>query len=439
MSFQPLPAELITQCLNHLGFNPRRLAIRELVKLANDLEEAAKLRFIRMEFGIPNLPTPQVAIEAECRAIRECDSQRIYPPFDGIPELKQAGVRFIKDFLNIELPPEVIIPTCGAMQGGFVSQVLGVRMLPGRDTVLFLDPGFPVNRLQARFFGLKAESVDFYDFRGEKLVREVERRVSQGHIGSVIWSSPNNPAWVCLTQEELDGLAEVSNKHDVLLIEDMAYFGMDLRQDYLTPGREPYVPTVAHKGKNWVMLLSGSKLFSFAGSRVGVLAIAPELAHRRFPALEEHYATTHFLHAFIHGGIYSSTAGVNHGGQYGLAALLNAACEGETSFRKNVEEYSGRAKWLKECFLRHGFKLVYDNDLGEPIGDGFYFTVSYPGFDGPELLLELLRYGVSMITLQITGSTRSEGLRACVSFTDASRFAEMEERLAAFALDHPEA
>ncbi|MFA7330822.1 MAG: pyridoxal phosphate-dependent aminotransferase [Candidatus Delongbacteria bacterium] len=431
----PLTRESVLEQIAGLGYQPDRLAIRELKRLVELLEPLAGEPFIRMEFGVPNLPVPQVAVEAEVQAIRERDAQRIYPPFDGIPELKAECRRFVKNFMGLDVPLEVCMPTCGAMQGGFVSQYLGVRMHEGRDTVLFLNPGFPVNKMQARFFGLKSDSIDFYDHRGDVLVKAVDERLARGDVGAVIWSSPNNPAWISLTQDELDGLAECGNRHDVLMIEDQAYFGMDLRTDVFQPGVPPYQPSVARRGKTWVLLLSGSKLFSFAGARVGLMVLSPELATRSFPNLLPYFGTERFLHAFIHGGIYCSTAGVSHSGQYALAALLKMANDGDRGFLENIREYCARAAWLKACFLRHGFQLVYDNDLGQPIADGFYFTVSRPGLTGPELQLELLRHGVSLITLGITGSCRTEGLRACVSFTDASRFPDMERRLAALAAE----
>jgi hypothetical protein len=92
----------------------------------------------------------------------------------------------------------------------------------------------------------------------------------------------------------------------------------------------------------------------------------------------------------------------------------------------------------KKLFLENGFRLVYDNDLGEPLADGFYFTIAYPGFDdGADLLLKLLHYGISAITLETTGSCRKEGLRACVSLIKQEHFAELSRRLARFREDHP--
>ena len=92
---------------------------------------------------------------------------------------------------------------------------------------------------------------------------------------------------------------------------------------------------------------------------------------------------------------------------------------------------------MKKYFTENGFKIVYDKDNGEPIADGFYFTVSYPGFTGEQLVEELLYYGISAISLTITGSDRSEGLRACVSLVNRNQLPELESRLKKFSENHP--
>ena len=105
-------------------------------------------------------------------------------------------------------------------------------------------------------------------------------------------------------------------------------------------------------------------------------------------------------------------------------------------FLNEVKIYGERARKLKEIFLRHGFHLVYDNDLGEPIADGFYFTIGYPGMTSGELAKELMYYGVSAISLVTTGS-HQEGLRACTSFIKDHQYAQLDERMKLFAENHP--
>jgi hypothetical protein len=102
-----------------------------------------------------------------------------------------------------------------------------------------------------------------------------------------------------------------------------------------------------------------------------------------------------------------------------------------------VKEYGEKAKIMKKMFLDNGFKIVYDKDEDQPIADGFYFTISYPGFEGEALLEELLYYGISAIALTITGSERTEGLRACVSLVKREQFPALEYRLQKFHEQHP--
>ena len=126
------------------------------------------------------------------------------------------------------------------------------------------------------------------------------------------------------------------------------------------------------------------------------------------------------------------SAGVSHTPQYGLTALLKAVNDGDYNYREDVKIYGKRAKVMRKMFLDNGFELVYDNDLGEPIADGFYFTFSYPGMTGSQLLENLIYHGISAIALQTTGSERHEGLRACVSQVGEDLFPVLEERLKTF-------
>ena len=123
--------------------------------------------------------------------------------------------------------------------------------------------------------------------------------------------------------------------------------------------------------------------------------------------------------------------------EYALAAIFEAVNKGSYNYIDEVREYGEKAVIMKALFQKYGFQIVYDRDLDEPIADGFYFTLSYPGFEGPELVEKLLYYGISAISLGITGSTRSEGLRACVSQVRRDQFGILEERLKRFKEHHP--
>ena len=90
---------------------------------------------------------------------------------------------------------------------------------------------------------------------------------------------------------------------------------------------------------------------------------------------------------------------------------------------------------MKQMFRNNGFIVVYDRDEDKPLADGFYFTISYPGFTGCQLMEELLYYGVSSVSLDITGSEK-EGLRACVSMFKSDQADELNRRLKLFQEHH---
>jgi hypothetical protein len=136
--------------------------------------------------------------------------------------------------------------------------------------------------------------------------------------------------------------------------------------------------------------------------------------------------------------LYPIAACVAETPQYGLLRLLEQVNAGDARLFWPALEYARRARIMKRVFLGNGFRLVYDNDLGEPLADGFYFTVAHSAFeDGSDLLRELLFYGISAITLETTGSSRTEGLRACVSMVGDDQFEPLRERLEKFNADHP--
>ena len=434
----PFDRDIVRRVLADLGIDIRTASIREMNAAVTAIERALGVAFIRMEFGVPGLPASPIALEAELRALREQQLAHVYAPFEGLPALKAAGARFWKLFTDVDVPPSCVVPTIGAMQGCFASIALAGQMKGAASTLLCLGPGFPENRLQARMFGVRTETLDFYDLRGNPLIDAIQRRVSRGDVGALLWSSPNNPTWIVLTPAELEGIGRVCTRHDVLAVEDLAYFGMDTREDYSVPGRPPYQPTVMRYTDRAISIVSSSKMFSYAGQRIALTIVAPGLMALQVPALAERFGTATVGRALIDGIIYPNIACVPESAQHGLLALLEAANQGDPSLFEPSRVYAARARVMKPLFLEHGFRLVYDNDLGKPLADGFYFTIAYPGFDqGAALLEELLHYGISAITLNAAGSCRTEGLRACVSMTGEDRFGTLASRLRRFRADHP--
>lgn len=437
MKNTPIDSQTVREKISESNLsNVGSASIREIKKLVDEIEKATGQKFIRMEMGIPGLPASQIGIDAEIEALRDGVAS-VYPDIQGIPRLKEETARFIKLFMNIDINAEGCIPTVGSMQGSFAAFITLNRLHKNKDTTLFIDPGFPVHRQQHKVLGINFESFDVYEYRGDRLKPKLESILQKGNISCLLYSNPNNPSWICFTEKELKIIAELCEKFDVIPVEDLAYFAMDFRKDLSKPGVPPFQATIARYTEKYILLISSSKVFSYAGQRIGMMAISNGLFNYRSENLKQYYSTDRFGHAMIFGTIYPLSAGIAHSAQYALAAMYKAANDGKFNFVETVKEYGEKAKIMKKMFTQYGFKIVYDKDEDEPIADGFYFTFSYPGFTGEELLNELIYYGISAISLAITGSERLEGVRACVSLVQRSQFPDLEYRLRRFNEDHP--
>jgi len=431
----PVDAEIIRSKIKECGIEVvGKASIREMVKLVSLVEAASGVKFIRMEMGVPGLDSSSIGVDAEIEALKKGVSS-VYPPMEGISVLKQETARFLKLFTGADFTPEGCLPAVGSMQASMTAIMVANRCSAGKNKTLFIDPGFPVQKLQVKSLGLGLESFDIYNYRGEKLRDKLESYLQRGDISCILYSNPNNPSWVCLTDKELQYIGDLANKYNTIIIEDLAYFGMDFRKKIGTPGVPPFQPTIRKYTDNCILLISGSKIFSYAGQRLGIMALPDKLFYSRHSNLKSFFGTDELGHSIIYGALYALSAGTAHSAQYAMAALFKAASDGRFKFIEDIREYEKRAHAMKKLFTDNGFYIVYDKDEDKPLGDGFYFTINYPNFTGAQLLEELLYYGISAVTLDITGSEK-EGLRACVSKFHPDQTQELEERLKLFKEQH---
>ena len=436
MKATPINKEIVDKLIAELGITDfAKATIREVKQVAAKAEQQSGVEFIKMEMGIPGLPAAQVGVDAQVKAL-QAGIAHSYPDIQGYPELKKEASRFVKAFIGLDVAAEGCVPVTGSMQGTFASFLTCSQAQQGKDTVLFIDPGFPVQKMQLQVMGVKYETFDVYDYRGEKLAGKLESYLKNGNICAIVYSNPNNPAWICLNEQELETIGKLATQYDCVVMEDLAYFAMDFRQDLSVPFQPPYQPSVGRYTDNYMLLISGSKAFSYAGERIGVVCISDKLFHRHFEQLSKRYQGLPFGLVFSTRMLYALSSGTSHSAQYAMAAMLKAASDGTYDFRKEVSVYGQRAHKLKEIFCRHGFHVVYDKDLDQPVADGFYFTIGYKNMTSGELAKELMYYGVSAICLITTGS-HQEGLRVCTSFIEDHQYAQLEERMTIFEANNP--
>ena len=428
--------ELVEQATRELHVaDLANATIGEVLLVAQYLEQKTGIPFIRMDQGSPGLPVNKYGVEAEKQALdRGVGSQ--YPAAAGVPELKHEASKFVKAFLDVDVSARSCVPTVGSVAGSFGSFIACTQRIKGKDKVLFIDPGFPIQKSQLRIIGAKWVEFDIYNYRGEALRAKLESMLSAGDVAAIVYSNPNNPAWISLEESELKIIGELATRYDVVVMEDLAYFCMDYRKDLGHPYQPPFAPTVARYTDNYILMLSSSKIFSYAGQRMAMLAISDKLYERQYPALAERYHDSGvFGQTLVASILYMITSGTTASTQYAYAEMMRLSTEGEINFVEDTREYAIRAERMKQIFLQNGFHIVYDRDVTQQVGDGFFFTIGYKSMTGGELLRELLYYGVSSISLSTTGSEQ-QGVRACTSRMREELYDVLQERMAAFNQDH---
>ncbi len=430
-------AQMAKACEDLNIANLSTASIGEVLLVAQYLERMTGIPFVRMDQGSPGLPPNRFGIEAEKRAL-DAGVGAKYPPADGVPELKEVASRFVKAFIDVNVSPRSCIPTTGSVAASFGAFAACCHRLPGKDKVLFIDPGFPIQKAQLRVLGLGWKAFDIYAFRGARKLRsKLEEELSSSDVAAIIYSNPNNPAWICLEEEELQVIGELATRYDVVVLEDLAYFCMDYRKDLGHPFVPPFLPTVARYTYNYILMLTSSKIYSYAGQRMALACISDVLFERQYPALAARYHDSGvFGQTLVASILYMMTSGCTTSTQYGYAEMMRLSCEGKIDFIADTREYERRAARVKDIFCRHGFHIVYDRDVTQAVGDGFFFSLGYGNFTSAQLVPELMAYGVSCISLATTGS-KQEGVRACVSLLDEKVYPLLEERMAMFEKDNP--
>lgn len=114
--------------------------------------------------------------------------------------------------------PEGYVPVTGPMQGSFASFLTCSQCDGKKDVILFIDPGFPVQKQELVVMGQKFEAFDIYGYRGDKSKEKLESYLKKGNISTIVYSNPNNHSWICLKEEELCSIGE--------LAKELMYYGV---------------------------------------------------------------------------------------------------------------------------------------------------------------------------------------------------------------------
>ena len=233
--------------------------IRKLVPLA----EAAKARgtkIYHLNIGQPDLPTPQVALDA----IRNVDRTILeYSPSDGYRSLREKLVGYYKKY-DINLTAEDIIITTGGSEAVLFAFMSCLN--PG-DEIIVPEPAYANYMAFAISAGAVIRPVisSIEDGFALPSIEKFEALINERTRGILI-CNPNNPTGYLYTRKEMNQIRDLVKKHDLFLFSDEVY------REYIYTG-SPYISACHLEGieDNVVIIDSVSKRYSECGIRIGAL------------------------------------------------------------------------------------------------------------------------------------------------------------------------
>ena len=226
----------------------------EMSKLALDLGA------INLGQGFPDTDGPQELKDAAWRAITDGRGNQ-YPPVHGVPTLRSAIADHQKRFYGLALNPDTdVVVTTGASEALAASMLALVE--PGDEVILF-EPWFDVYEAIVELaHGIRVG----VPMNSNGLRPNLERLSTAitARTRVILLNSPHNPTGTVFTREELQWVADLAIKHDLIVISDEAY-------EHLWFDESRHIPIATLPGmfERTITVGSGGKTFSFTGWKIG--------------------------------------------------------------------------------------------------------------------------------------------------------------------------
>lgn len=229
---------------------------RELKQQGNDV--------ISLSIGEPDFDTPDFVKEAAKKAIDENYSH--YPPISGYPELKDAIIHKFKRDNNLEYKPSQIVVSTGAKQS--IYNAFQVIIDEG-DEVIIPVPYWVTYADIVELAGGKPVFVETSIKNDFKASAEMIEKAITPKTKAIIYSSPCNPSGSVYTYEELKDIAQLVEKHDLIVISDEIY-------EHIVYGQKPVSIATFPEAYDRTVTINGlSKAYAMTGWRIGYIG-APQ-------------------------------------------------------------------------------------------------------------------------------------------------------------------
>lgn len=236
--------------------------------------------------GDMNIKTPSRIIEATKKAMDE--GKTGYCPNAGIPELREVIAEEEGKLRGLKLAKENVSIQPGGKP--VIAKFIMAFMDPG-DEVLFPNPGYPIYESQIEFHGGVAKP---YGFRlgdeGFELDLDSIEKAITGKTKLFIFNNYHNPIGAESGEKEMEKIAELCRKHDLLVLSDEAYF------DVTYSGRQKSIASLPGMLERTLILYTFSKKFAMTGWRLGA-AIGPEwmMEHINRLNVNDESCSNHFI------------------------------------------------------------------------------------------------------------------------------------------------
>src|SRR4051794_13132147 len=229
--------------------------------------EAQGSSIIHLQIGEPDFDTPAHVREAAKRALD--DGETHYPPFPGVPALREAIAADVAARKGVAADPSQVFVTVGG-KGGMLYAILGL-VDPG-DEGLVPDPGYPIYESLTRFVGATPVPVPLRmanDFRFD--VDDLAALVTP-RTRLLIMNSPANPTGGVLTRADIGRIAEIAIDHDLWVLTDEIY-GRILYD----AAEHVSIASLPGMAERTIILDGFSKTFAMTGWRLGYAVVPTSL------------------------------------------------------------------------------------------------------------------------------------------------------------------
>lgn len=229
----------------------------EVMAKAKALEKQGK-EIIYLQIGEPDFPTPEHIVEAGIKALRR--GQTHYSPSAGIMPLREAIAEEVHIRRSVMPNPQQVIVTPGAKP---IMYFVLTACIEAGDEVIYPNPGFPIYESVINFVGGKAVPLPLIEDKDFRFDPDQFRSLVNERTRMVIINSPANPTGGILTRGDIEVIAEVAQKHGLLVLSDEVY------KNILYEGNHESIYSIPNMTEHVVLLDGFSKTYAMTGWRIG--------------------------------------------------------------------------------------------------------------------------------------------------------------------------